>query len=118
MEILVGILVLAIASVLVMGWLRGSLFCSIFLTLGLAVPCILLGLLGLSWGGPAGPPFFIAGWILLGVIWAPRVLRSPDYFGPRPGGIEIMPPVGPSASTGTPHRLVVEHSRVQEARWQ
>src|SRR5215471_6866213 len=112
MEILVGILVLAIASVLVIGWWYGSTFVCVFMTLGLAVPCIGLGLLGLVSGGPGGPPFFCAGWLLVALIWAPHIWRSPNHSSPR---VEIMPPVGPSASTEKLHRLALEHSRVQEA---
>ena len=92
MEILIGMLVLAVATGLIMGWLRGNLFCSIFLTLGLAMPLLLLSLIP----GIASPGMWVvAGSLLLLILWAPRVLRERDYFGPIQTRVEIIPPPPP-----------------------
>ena len=88
-------------------WMVGT---NIILTLGTAVPCILLGILGLASGGPAGPPFFAGGWLLVALIWAPRIWRSSDH--PRHSGIEIMPPERPAASGWQPHM----HYRIGQNR--
>jgi hypothetical protein len=82
-------IILPFATVLIMGWLRGNLFCSIFLTLSIPVPLLLLSLIP----GIANPGMWVvAGGLLLLILWAPRVLREPDYFGPTLTRVEIIPP--------------------------
>jgi hypothetical protein len=63
MEFVVGLL---IASVLVYGWFRGSILAAIFLSLGLLSLMLLL----------ANPVVLAIGVGLLGVTWAPVVLRN------------------------------------------
>lgn len=63
MEILIG---LAIATGLAYGWFRGSVLVAIFLTLGLLCLMVLL----------ASPWVLLIGAALIGIAWAPVVLRK------------------------------------------
>lgn len=71
MEILTGFAVLAIATLLVIGWIYGSLFACVFLTL----PALLMFGLAVMLDGPAAPYFQIGCAVLVAAIWVPFVIR-------------------------------------------
>jgi hypothetical protein len=68
MHILIG---MAIASILIIGWAMGNLFCAVFLSLAPAAGAIIL------LAQKTGPsPWALACFALIAVIWAPIWLRA------------------------------------------
>ena len=68
MHILIGF---AIATLLIIGWARGNLFCCVFLNLGTAAG-VLFGLLFME-TPPIGVTIIVVCLVLTGIVWAPRI---------------------------------------------
>jgi hypothetical protein len=69
MEILIGMLTLAVATVFVMGWWHGNTFVCVFMTLASVIAFAVLMAIGAQ-GGPVAVT-----WFAVLVIWAPHFWR-------------------------------------------
>ena len=72
--------VLAIATLLIIGWIYGGLFACVFLSIAPALGLIILALQQLPGGSPSSPAWAVVCAILLVVIWTPRVLWRQIVF--------------------------------------